>query len=176
MTGDSDREEARAPITWRLSPDRAAEWREIRLAALRDAPEAFGATLSEWEARPLSDFADWIAVVATFAAGDRVGCPLAVASWQVGLDDRDPRRGWLFAVFARPEARGRGYAKAAIRAALKDAHNSGASSMGLNVVAGNQPARALYHRIGFRETGRQGVTNSRGVPEIEMIVSLNSRA
>ncbi|MBC9245206.1 GNAT family N-acetyltransferase [Paracoccus sp. 11-3] len=156
---------------WQLGPDRAAEWRDIRLAALRLAPEAFDAELSDWQDRPLIDFADRLAELPTFAAGDTRGTPLAVASWGAGLDDRDPDRGWLFAVFCLPQARGRGYARAAIKAVMGDALQQGATSMGLNVVASNLSAQRLYHRLGFRPTNRQGVTNARGAPEIEMILS-----
>lgn len=156
---------------WRLGPDRAAEWRDIRLAALRLAPQAFDAELADWQNRPLADFADRLAKLSTFAAGDAPGIPMAVASWGAGLDDRDPDRGWLFAVFALPQARGRGYAQAAITAVLDDALQRGATSMGLNVLAANLQAQRLYHRLGFRPTERQGVTNARGAPEIEMILS-----
>ncbi|MBK4217098.1 GNAT family N-acetyltransferase [Paracoccus caeni] len=157
-------------ITWRLGPDRAGEWRDIRLAALRDAPEAFDATLAEWQNRPLEDFAARLAAVPTFVAGDRVGHAFAVASWQAGLDSRDPQRGWLLSVYSRPEARGGGYADAVIAAVIADAAANGATSMGLNVVAGNLHAQRLYLRLGFLPTERQGITNSRGVPEVEMIL------
>lgn len=156
---------------WRLGPERAEEWRDIRLAALRLAPEAFDAELADWQNRPLADFANRLAELATFAAGDTPGTPLAVASWGAGLDDRDPDRGWLFAVFAQPQARGRGYAQAAISAVLTDALQRGATSMGLNVLAANLHAQRLYQRLGFRPTERQGVTNARGAPEVEMILS-----
>lgn len=157
---------------WHLDPGRAAEWREIRLASLRDAPEAFDATFSEWRDRPLADFAARLETVPTFAAGDEIGCALAVASWQAGLDPHDAERGWLLSVFARPEARGCGYAEAAIRTVLQDAAMAGMRSVGLHVLASNWAAQALYRRMGFRETGRTGVTNSRGEPEIEMILPL----
>lgn len=162
--------------TWRLGPERAAEWREIRIEALREAPDAFDATLAEWQDRPLTDFRDRLAAVPTFATGREVGLPLAVAAWLPGLDPRDPARGWLLSVYARPAARGGGFAAAAITAALADARGGGALSMGLNVVSSNRPAQRLYQRLGFRETGRTGVTNPRGVPETEMILTFDRPA
>lgn len=157
---------------WRLSACRAAEWREIRLESLRIAPEAFDTVLAEWQNRPLADFAARLEAVPTFAAGTEPGSPLAVASWQAQLDSRDPRRGWLLSVYARPKARGRGYAEAAIRAVLNDATSAGMSSVGLHVLAVNGHAIALYRRLGFVETTRDGLVNGRGAPEIEMILPL----
>lgn len=157
---------------WRLSVGRAEEWREIRLESLRIAPEAFDTVLTEWQNRPLADFAARLEAVPTFAAGIEPGSPLAVASWQAQLDFRDPRRGWLLSVYARPKARGRGYAEAAIRAVLNDAISAGMSSAGLHVLAVSSHAIALYRRLGFVETVRDGLVNARGAPEIEMILPL----
>lgn len=159
-------------ITWRLDAARAEEWRAIRLAALRDAPEAFGATLDDWQDRPLDDFAARLRVVPTFAAGERLGEPLAVAAWQAGLDARDARRGWLLSVYARPEARGRGFSETAIRAAIADATAQGMTSIGLNVRDRAAHAQALYRRLGFRPTDRHEASNSPDNPEIEMLRSL----
>lgn len=158
---------------WRLSSGRAEEWRDIRLESLRVAAEAFDTALADWQDRPLVDFAARLASVPTFAAGAETGRPLAVASWQAQLDARDPRRGWLLSVYARPKARGHGYAEAAIRAVLKDALSAGMTSVGLHVLAENSHAIALYRRLGFVETMREGLFNARGAPEIEMILSLH---
>lgn len=157
---------------WRLGPDSAAEWRAIRLAALRDAPEAFDASLDDWQDRPLIDYATRLRSVPTFAAGHDLAEPLAVAAWEAGLDPRDAGRGWLLSVYARPEARGRGFAAAAIRAALDDAARQGMTSIGLNVRDTATHAQALYRRLGFAPTDRQGVANARGAPELEMLKEL----
>lgn len=157
---------------WRLGPDRAREWRDIRLAALRDAPQSFDATFAEWQDRPLADFAARLTDVATFASGEVPGQPLATAGWLAGLDPRDAQRGWLLGVYARPQARGQGHAEAAIRAVLTDAKGQGMTSMGLNVRDRATHAQALYQRLGFRPTGRSGVTNARGEPELEMLLEL----
>lgn len=155
---------------WRLDPERVEEWRDIRLISLRDAPEAFDVTLTEWLDRPLADFEARLRATPVFAAGREIGYPLAVASWQAGLDPRDDARGWLLSIFARREVRGQGFAEAAIREVIRDAAGSGMSSLGLNVLTANLSARALYRRMGFVETEREGVTNRHGVPETEMIL------
>lgn len=139
---------------------------------LRESPKAFGAKLTDWETRPFSDFITRLQEVPTFATGRVVGQPLAVAAWRTKMDPRDARRGWLFSVYARPEARGQGFAEAVIRAVLSDAKAAGMTSVGLNVVSDNITAQALYTRLGFVATGRPDVTNDQGVPETEMILKL----
>ena len=154
---------------WQLGPDRAAEWRTIRLESLREAPDAFEERLADWAERPLEDFARRLVSGRTFAAGDEPGRPLAVAGWVSGLDARDAARGWVVSVYARPEARGTGLAGAALQAVFGDASACGMTSLGLNVVASNLPALALYEGLGFRDSGRTGIVTSRGAPEIEML-------
>jgi GNAT superfamily N-acetyltransferase len=61
---------------------------------------------------------------------------------------------WLRAVYVHPDARGTGASGRLIRAAIEDARGKGASSMALWVHGANPHARALYERIGFRESGR----------------------
>ncbi|AUH34402.1 GNAT family N-acetyltransferase [Paracoccus tegillarcae] len=159
-------------IVWQLGPDRAEEWRHLRLAALRDAPDAFGSRLADWQDRPLSDFAARLTDVPTFAAGEVLGQPLASAAWVAGGDPRHPYRGQLISVYAQPEARGRGYAEAAIDAALRDAALAGMTSMALNVRKTAQHAQALYHRIGFRAAACEGPAKGCCETEIQMLKDL----
>jgi GNAT superfamily N-acetyltransferase len=67
---------------------------------------------------------------------------------------------WLHAVYVHPDTRGTGASGQLIRAAIEGARAKGASRMALWVHGANPHARALYERIGFRETGRipQGIS------------------
>ncbi|SMO61112.1 GNAT family N-acetyltransferase [Paracoccus laeviglucosivorans] len=160
-------------IVWRVGPEQAATWRDLRLEALRLAPEVFDSTHADWSARPLADFEARLIVAPTFVAGDTPDHMLATASWMADLDPHDARRAWLISVYCRPAGRGRGHAQAAIAAVMTDAQAKGMRSIGLNVVRGNAHAFALYARLGFRDTGRTGVTNAHGTPEIEMMRDLD---
>jgi ribosomal protein S18 acetylase RimI-like enzyme len=132
----------------RISPDEAALWRRVRLLALATAPEAFSSRHSEWENRPLADFAAQIASNPVFLAFDGAE-PVGSASWS--RDTEQQTRGWLTSVFVAPSARGRGHALGLIAAALADAAAAGIREMRLEVGASNRAAQEIYARAGFSE-------------------------
>lgn len=65
----------------------------------------------------------------------------------------DPDEVHLISMWVAPEARGRGLAQALIRALARWARSRGASRILLFVQEANTPARALYARLGFAQTG-----------------------
>jgi ribosomal protein S18 acetylase RimI-like enzyme len=65
----------------------------------------------------------------------------------------DPSEVHLISMWVAPEARGRGVAKALIRALARWTLARGAARILLFVQEANTPARALYERIGFVPTG-----------------------
>jgi N6-L-threonylcarbamoyladenine synthase len=70
-------------------------------------------------------------------------------------------------VWVAPERRRAGVATALTRAAEDEAARRGAASISLSVGAGNEPARALYERLGFADAGIEpervrGTINLRG--------------
>lgn len=155
------------PVIWQVTAGRADAWREIRLEALRLAPDAFDPTFAEWSDRPLADFAARLDAIETWAAGDRQGLPLAVAGWQPGWTPGTEDTGWITAVYTRPAARGRGLMSALLRQIADRAAAAGMVRLGLHVGLANTAARAVYRRAGFTETGAPFV-NDRGIAEIEM--------
>lgn len=66
---------------------------------------------------------------------------------------------WVHAVYVHPDARGTGVSSALMEAAIASAAAKGARRIALWVNEANTPARRLYERLGFRETGRvpQGI-------------------
>lgn len=153
---------------WRLTPDRAAEWRDIRLTALADAPDAFDALYDVWKDRPMADFADRLRGSEIWAAGDIPGQPLAVAALERGMSAAEPDLGWVMSVFVRPEARGRGMGLALLDHLAARSRRDGMTRLGLHVGRDNHGARALYRRAGFIETGGPVFRNEFGIWEIEM--------
>lgn len=131
----------------RLRPDDWREYREIRLAALADAPSAFGSTLAG--ERDLAE-ADWRRRLA--------GQPVFVirdSGRAAALAGAYPRNGGahLISMWVSPALRGRGAAGALISAVTGWAREQGYPVVTLWVTIGNRPAERLYERHGFRPTG-----------------------
>jgi GNAT superfamily N-acetyltransferase len=134
----------------RLGPGDEDRFREIRLRALADAPQAFASTLAReeaftrdvWTARLTSDTS-----VNLLAVED--GVPVAMASGR--LDDPDTAH--LLGMWVAPAARGGGVAGRLIDAVTGWARDRGARRLVLWVTDVNRAARALYERRGFWPTG-----------------------
>ena len=140
--------------------------RDVRLAALRDAPDAFASTYEREAAYTEEQWRGWFSDrFAMFLAHleDRAG-----AAGLAGVFDREDGAG-LVSMWVRPDARGRGVGEALMNAAAGWATERGHDAMYLWVAEANEPARRLYERYGFTPTGdRQPLPSNRDVPEIRM--------
>jgi ribosomal protein S18 acetylase RimI-like enzyme len=67
------------------------------------------------------------------------------------LDFKDPRIAWLSSIYVRPAARRRGLARDLLREVTKATRERGYEHLGLDVLAANRDARAIYDRLGFSE-------------------------
>ncbi len=131
-------------------------WREVRLAALTEAPHAFKARLADWHR---GGEERWRARLGTPGAYNVValldGRAVGVASGLPG--EGDGGRTWeLRSVWVGPEARGRGVADRLVAAVERQARQAGATEFKLAVLPGNDAAIALYRRHGFVATGECG--------------------
>ncbi len=147
----------------RVRPDDWRDLRDVRLRALADAPSAFGSTLAREVAFPDDVWRERAAQGRTLlaravpgggapAASDRspatvVGITTVVPS----PDDRTAAE--LVSVWVDPVARGTGVATELLRSADLLAAELGARTLALWVTTSNTPARTLYERAGFAETG-----------------------
>jgi ribosomal protein S18 acetylase RimI-like enzyme len=127
----------------RMGPEGWERVRAIRLRALADAPDAFGTTLAEDEARP---HGEWRARledpgVATFvAAGDGRDLGLATGTGYHGSDGA----AGLFFMWVDPGSRGRGIGGALVDAVVAWARTAGYRGVLLDVADTNAPAIRLY--------------------------------
>jgi GNAT superfamily N-acetyltransferase len=133
---------------------RAADWatfRTVRLAALRDAPEAFGSTArdaeqldeAEWRRR-VQGRALFLAQVARQHAG------LAA-----GIAGDHPEDAELISMWVAPAWRGQGVGDRLVEAVLAWAAAERFATVHLWVADGNARAERLYVRHGFVSTGRE---------------------
>ncbi len=134
----------------RLTSDDWRLLREVRLAALADAPYAYGSTLAAERDLPERAWRDRI---------ERDGCHNAVAlvddrpAGVVGAFPRDEVTVMLVAMWAHPGYRGRGISDALVTDLLAWAGEHGRSRVELRVADGNDAARKLFVRHGFVPTG-----------------------
>lgn len=150
-----------------VGPDDWEIMRDVRLAALRDAPYAFASTYERearfpdevWQGRASSG-GNFLAYVPELGPG-----PAGIAA---GFD-HEPGVVELVSMWVRPRARGRMVGSALITAVADWARDRGARALHLWVTEANKPARRLYERSGFTPTGeRQPLPSSPDRPEIGM--------
>jgi ribosomal protein S18 acetylase RimI-like enzyme len=127
---------------WRL-------WKELRLAALADAPAAFGSRLADWQDAGEERWRSRLAMPGSRnLVADVGGSPAGMAS---GVPAGDPAARELIAMWVRPKARGAGVGDALIRAVAQWARASGAARLRLVVYEHNTAAKLLYQRNGFTD-------------------------
>ncbi|TEA79810.1 GNAT family N-acetyltransferase [Allopusillimonas ginsengisoli] len=127
------------------------DFREIRLTALKKAPEMFGSTYEVEARRPLEAFADRVSNVVAFGAyvdGKIVG--LSVFKQEDG--PKDTHKAQITGVFVEPELRAQGVASGLLQAAI-DYGRDHVEQIMLTVVEGNEAAIALYKKHGFKPYG-----------------------
>ena len=138
----------------RLGPEDAADYRALRLEALRDEPTAFGASAEEEAAQPLDWFAARLAasvVLGAFSAGALVG----TAGYYRPDGAKSAHIGQVVGIWVTPAARRAGHARALLAGLLDRAARDGLLVLRLSVKTGNAPAIALYRSAGFEIYGTE---------------------
>ncbi len=138
----------------RIQPSDAALLRQLRIDALTDSPDAFGATLAQTEAMSDEDWrvrAEWAAEGSQsvyFFAETADGAVVGLVGGYRPADEPE-----LVSMWTAPAARGQGVAGALVDAVIDWAHATGASTLGLWVTRGNAAAEGLYRTRGFVADG-----------------------
>jgi ribosomal protein S18 acetylase RimI-like enzyme len=134
-----------------LSPDDWRLWRDLRLAALAEAPYAFGSRLSDWSGAAEDRWRARLALAGSYNLVALVdGQPAGMASGVPGDEDGVAE---LISMWVSPEARGRGVGDRLIETVEGWAKRVSARELRLAVKPDNAAAEALYRRNGFRPTG-----------------------
>lgn len=135
----------------RLQPGEAALYREVRLAALRESPEAFATQHEEAAARSEES---WRAQADGSATGPDRATFVALDDGPVGLaalyrEEAAPETGELIQVWVAPGSRGGEVAAGLIGAICEWAAANGFSQIRAEVMAGNARALGFYRKCGF---------------------------
>lgn len=132
----------------RLTPDLWRTYQEVRLAALREAPYAFG---SKWEDEAELDESAWRGRLderAQFAAISEE----VVVGIVGGVVSDDARTAHLVSMWVDPRWRGQGVGDHLVKVVVDWARTSGCEEVRLWVADGNREAERLYTRNGFGRT------------------------
>jgi ribosomal protein S18 acetylase RimI-like enzyme len=142
----------------KLTGDDAPSYRELRLRALREHPDAFTSSFEEdrlkpieWSRQRLSprpeaphDF-----VLGAFADGKLVG----ILGMFVEQRMKVRHIGEVFGMYIAPEYAGRGLGRLLVDACIARARAAGLERLRLTVTESNARAKSLYERAGFRAFG-----------------------
>lgn len=138
-----------------IGPGEWPLYRDLRLQALVDSPDAFGSTYDAEVSRPDEAWASRIATLATgkdqafFARHNEAVCGLVWCK----LSEQAPGRADIYQMWVAPAVRGQGVGRALLDGAIAWAAAQGAKRICLGVTVGDTPAMHLYHAAGFRPSG-----------------------
>lgn len=156
------------PRVRRLTPDDWALYRDVRLAALRDAPYAFASTLEreasfdEWQWR------ERLSSATTFVVVDG-GVPAATAT-ALPAEAGDVH---LVGMWVRADLRGTGVGQRLVSELVGWAREEDVAGVVLWVVSDNERARRFYAGVGFAATGvRQQMPEKPSVGEEQWRLAL----
>lgn len=131
----------------------AQDWeayRDVRLAALGDAPSAFGSRLADERDRVEAEWRTRLEQRTQFVAREE-GLPVATVGCRAAGDGAVE----LVSLWVAPPSRGTGVADLLVDAVVADARDKGCATIVLWVSEGNEPAERLYARHGFMRSGRR---------------------
>jgi len=155
-SGSSAAAQASMAAARKIEPADWPIYKDLRLRALRDAPDAFGSTLAAELPRPDALWQDRL--VAARASGHDLPLFALAGSLPVGLlwakvDRSDAKVVDLFQMWVDPMHRGRGLAGMLLTEAVTWARSVGATSVRLGVTVADSAAYRLYTRHGFKPVG-----------------------
>lgn len=136
----------------------AAEYRELRLRALREHPEAFRSSYEEealksadWSARRVSGTDGFF-----LGAFDDAGTLIGTVGLELESRLKLRHQGKVIGMYVKREQAGRGVGRALLAACIDSARRiDGLESLVLTVTSSNEHALRLYRNAGFVECGRE---------------------
>ena len=136
-----------------LTTQDAAAYFAVRLRALEEHPEAFGASADEWRGRSLVEITQRLsATESSCYFGAFVDGALAgIAAFSRPAVTKQAHRGGIYQMYVAPEHRRLGLGRQLLEAILSHVRQlAGLDEVVLSVTIGNYGAEALYAAAGFR--------------------------
>jgi ribosomal protein S18 acetylase RimI-like enzyme len=168
VTNNSD------PQIRRLEIVDSALYRDIRLEALKQNPEAFGSTFEMESEKPPSWFETAVSrtdIFGAFLEGTLAG----MAGFVTQESSKRAHKGVLWGMYVHPAARNSGLGRRLVESVLIHARER-VEAIQLTVVSENEAARRLYRTLGFIEYGlekRALKQNGRYYDEVLMVKFLD---
>ena len=132
-----------------------AIYRDLRLAALADSPDALGGTLAQSSQRADSAWRSRLVAAAPDTDLPLIceveGSPGGLAWGRI--EPALPDDAHVYQMWVAPHCRGCAAGRRLLDAVIDWAGNTGAKRVLLGVTCGNSPARNLYDSAGFRPVG-----------------------
>jgi ribosomal protein S18 acetylase RimI-like enzyme len=130
----------------------AAEFQALRLRSLKEHPEAFGSSFEAESGMPVEQFAKFL------SSEDRPWFGAFHEDRLVGIvglmrapGDKTRHRAMISGMYVAPEARSLGLGQALMDAAMSQARSTnGLEDVNLAVTVGNDAARHIYIKSGFK--------------------------
>jgi GNAT superfamily N-acetyltransferase len=157
-------------VVCQVTEDGWRDLRGVRLAALAEAPTAFGSSLRREQEFDEDRWRAWTRSAGLFMAFVG-GSPVGMAACVAGESSSERK---LVGMWVDPLWRGRDAASMLVSSVVDWAGSQGSERLSLWVVEGNESARRLYAGRGFEVTGSRKPLPSK--PELfanQMILTLN---
>lgn len=142
-----------------VRPITSTDWpayRELRLKALKESPQAFGST---WQQEILLPEQDWSARAIASESGQSARGFFAISKDEVcGLvwcliSDSDPHVANIYSLWTDPSVRGQGAGRRLLEKCIAWTNGKGVRHIRLSVTQDESPAMQLYKSQGFCTVG-----------------------
>jgi ribosomal protein S18 acetylase RimI-like enzyme len=137
-----------------VRPEEWQRFRDVRLLALADSPDAFGSTLEQERDHAREEWIEWISGWSDTTT-NRAFVAVEDDTWlgiAVGSRTAHERIVHVYSMWVDPSARRKGIGRLLLDELVDWARSIGASGLELGVTAANLGAVAFYERTGFVDT------------------------
>jgi ribosomal protein S18 acetylase RimI-like enzyme len=153
------------------------DYRDLRLSALQDSPDAFGSTYADAVVYPDSVWRSRLHQISSEfdcpLVAERGGRCVGLAWGRIEASHRDVAH--LFQMWVAPDHRGLGISRKLLDSVISWAVAQDAASLVLAVTCGDTPASRLYESAGFEAFGKPEPLRAGSAVEVQPM-KLNTRS